>query len=269
MYPRISIIIVNYNTRDLLFNCLTSIKESISIDYEVLVIDNNSTDDSFAKCSVFGDDERFKLIFSNENSGFAKGNNKAVGYASGEIFHFLNPDTEVDKSLNDDYIEVINNPDAVFINPLINSDGSLDNRMMPIPSLKNIFYWDFNRKKAQYWFKGASIIISESNFKKIGGWCEDYFMYAEDLDLFYRIWSNAIPIKMLKSKILHHGYGSSKNEWTDLEREIMVQKSKRIFYKKFYSRLEYVSVEIYFIFHKLLRHPSQLPIEIKSLFLSK
>ena len=70
MKPQISIIIVNYNSGELLYNCLTSIKEKLSANYETVVVDNNSTDNSIALCGTFEGDSRFKFIRSTENLGF-------------------------------------------------------------------------------------------------------------------------------------------------------------------------------------------------------
>ena len=269
MQPDISIIIVNYNTRNLLYECLSSIAENISSNIEVVVLDNASSDDSFHKCKKFSDDIRFHLIKSDVNLGFAKGNNLAVKHSSGKILHFLNPDTKVMNDLNEDYQIVIADPSAVYVNPLMNPDGSRENSSMSLPFLKDIFKWIFYRKKARFWYKGASMIISRYNYNHLGGWSEDYFIYAEDLDFFYRFWMNSIPIKELKSTILHYGGGSSSNVWSNLEREVMVQRSNRVFYKKYSTHSEYVTVKLYFILHNLLKRPKRVPLEIRAWLLSK
>ena len=90
----VSIIIVNYNTRELLRNCLASIRDNLTTDYETIVVDNASTDNSMALCEDFRQDRRFIFIRNEENLGFAKANNIGAAAASGRILHFLNPDTE-------------------------------------------------------------------------------------------------------------------------------------------------------------------------------
>lgn len=268
MNNKISIIIVNYNTRDLLHNCLKSIKENITVDYQVIVVDNDSHDNSVLQCLSLFEDERFILVKAGENLGFAKANNIGASVATGGIFHFLNPDTEVDNTLNKDYEEVILNRDKLYVNPLINRDGSLENDKMPLPVLKDLFRWNLNRSKSRYWYKGASIIISKENFSLIGKWCEDYFLYAEDLDLFMCAWNKGLRIGMLHSHIYHLGGGSSSNQWSDLEREIMVQKSNRKFYERHFSKLQFLLVKIYFLFHNLLKRPSSVPFYLKAWRLS-
>ena len=89
----ISIIIVNYNSGAFLFNCVNSIITNLSdIDYEILVVDNKSSDDSFDRCKAIMNN-RLKLIQSNANLGFSKANNLGADRATGKILHFLNPDT--------------------------------------------------------------------------------------------------------------------------------------------------------------------------------
>ncbi len=268
MNKKISIIIVNYNTKDLLYDCLKSIQDNIEVDYEVIVVDNNSKDYSVAKCEPLFADPRFVLLNAGVNLGFAKANNIGASCAAGGILHFLNPDTTLDKSMNKDYRRVILNNDLLYVNPLVNKDGSLENDKMPLPLIKDLFYWNFNRTKSRFWYKGASVIISKDNFSLIGKWCEDYFLYAEDLDLFYMAWSKGVRIGMLDSGIYHFGGGSSSNKWSDLEREVMVQRSNRLFYKKHFSKTHFLLVKLYFLLHNLLKHPSSVPMYIKAWKLS-
>ena len=255
----ISIIIVNYNTGDLLLNCLRSICANVKINYEVVVADNASSDGSFDKCiAEFSQDSRYLFFCFLANLGFAKANNMAADRATGRIFHFLNPDTEVPAGMDTDYGKVMDSPDAVYINPLVNGDGSLENAGMPFPTVKNMFLWYFNRKKAGLWFRGASLIVSRDNFEKAGRWCEDYFMYAEDLDFFYNIHLNSVPVKYLQCRIFHLGGGSSSKRWTGSEREAAVEASNRIFYAKHFTHREYILIKVYFLFHYIFRHPSRV-----------
>ena len=263
MAAEVSIIIVNYNTGVLLYNCLKSIREHVGLDYEVIVADNNSGDDSVTRCAQFWSDDRFRLISIGENLGFSRANNIAASGATGKIFHFLNPDTELAAGMTRDYITALRNPENVYVNPLMNSDGSLENDRMPVPVLKNIILWNKDRGKARYWYKGASVIISGYNFRKIGGWCEDYFLFSEDLDLFYEIWEHGIPIKELPAVIYHLGGGSTRAV-SSVDREIMVQKSLRLFFRKHYSTLQYVLCKLYYLLHNLVRHPSAVPLYLKA-----
>lgn len=265
----ISIIIVNYNTGDLLYNCLKSIADSLSCRYEVIIVDNDSSDSSFLDCErSFSSTPGFVFVQTGENLGFAKANNIGAGLAKGSILHFLNPDTEVRPSLDADYANVLSDPFSLYVNPLVNRDGSLENDRMPVPCIRDLVMWTFHRSSARFWYKGASVILSAANFRKIGGWSEDYFLYSEDLDLFYKVWLCGIQIKTLKSYIFHLGQGSSSRRWSNIEREVVVQKSMRIFFSKYFSTMEYIMVKLWFLFHNMLRHPRTVPFYLKAWYLS-
>ena len=268
MKPEISIIIVNYNTGSLLYNCLKSIESNTDIGYEVLVADNCSSDDSVARCEEFWADSRFHLIRLADNLGFSKANNIAASKASGRIFHFLNPDTELAGGITEDYREALMHDEAVYVNPLVNRDGSLENDRMPLPLLRDILLWNIGSPKARYWYKGASVIVSSDNFHKAGGWCEDYFLFAEDLDLFYEFWRHRIPVRETGTRIFHLGGGSTSSVWESLDREVMVQKANRIFFRRHFSHAQYMLSKLYFLFHNLFRHPSRVPFYIRAWRLS-
>ena len=268
MAAEVSIIIVNYNTGRLLRNCLESIRASLTVDYEVIVTDNASTDDSIVMCAEFEDDPRFIFLRQPDNYGFAKANNIGASRSSGTLLHFLNPDTEVSPGLNEDYRNALHFPDQVYVNPLRNPDGSVENRPMPLPLIRDMFFWYVRRSRARVWYRGASVIISKHNFDAVGGWSEDYFMYAEDLDLFYSLWLRGISVRLADSQIFHLGGGSSSKRWSSLEREVVVQRSSRIFYRKYFSKFQYVTIKLYFIFHYLAKDPVRVPRDIRAWRLS-
>ena len=236
MTPEVSIIIVNYNTGNLLYNCLKSIKANAGTGFEVIVADNNSGDGSISCCADFWNDGRFRLLQLDRNYGFSRANNMGAALASGTILHFLNPDTELQQGIDQDYAEIM--------------------------------LWNMGSPKARYWYKGASVIISSRNFRRLGGWCEDYFLFAEDLDLFYRIMEQGIPVREAGSVIFHLGGGSTSSLWKSLDREIMVQKSNRIFFRKYFSGREYLKSKLYYLFHNLVKHPSAVPSYIRAWYLS-
>lgn len=268
MRPDVSIIIVNYNTGSLLADCLESISSSLSADYEVIVADNASSDGSAERCRHFREDSRFRLLELGSNMGFSKANNVAAAAASGRMFHFLNPDTRLTPGMDGDYRTALADPGAVYVNPLVNRDGSTENGRMPLPLLRDILLWNIGSSRARYWYKGASVIVSPENFRLAGGWCEDYFLYAEDLDLFCRIWRLGIPVRELPTPIYHFGGGSSSSVWSSLDREVMVQKSNRLFFRRNFSRTQYLLSKLYFLFHNLFRHPSRVPLYVRAWILS-
>ena len=293
MKPQISIIIVNYNSGELLFNCLTSIKRELQqCKYEVVVVDNCSTDNSIGLCAGFETQEPagqmpeggakipeggakipeggakmrqlFKIIRSGENLGFAKGCNLGAEHSCGEILHFLNPDTQLQPGADLDYAKVIHSPDKIYVTPLINRDGTTENGKMAIPMLRDIFWWNLNRSRARFWCKGASVIVSRENFEKVGRWCEEYFMYGEDTDLFYSFWKHNMEIEMLQVPVFHYGGGCSENVWSNIRREVIVQRSFRRFFRRHSNMVHYVCVKLYYLMHNLIKHPSKVPFDIKA-----
>lgn len=197
----LSIIIVNYNGKKYLKDCLDSIYEKCSkMDFEIVVIDNNSSDDSigFIKANY----NEVILIESQENFGFAKGNNKAVKYANGEYILLLNNDTV----LLDDIAPAINalkkneNVGAVGIKML---DGN-KNYSLSVGNFPNPFslvrFSIFQKKEADFvsgnfrestynvdWITGAFLLTKKEYWSSINGLDEDYFMYVEDVDFCKKI----------------------------------------------------------------------------------
>lgn len=264
MRSLVSIIIVNYNSGELLYNCLRSIRDCLEMEYEVIVVDNASTDTSLSMVHEFEDNPSFRFIKSEENLGFAKGCNLGATLAKGAVFHFLNPDTELQRGMDRDYLFTLRFPDKVYVTPLLNRDASLENGKMVLPLLKDIFWWNVNRKRARFWCKGASVIIPKNLYNKVGGWSEDYFMYGEDLDLFYNFWRLGINVEILHTPVFHFGGGCSKNVWNSFEREVKVQRSFKLFYSKYFPKWKYVAVKCYFLLHNLLKHPSKVKGDIKA-----
>lgn len=265
MGNKVSFIIVNYNTGGLLRNCLESIRNNVKLPFEVIVVDNHSSDESLNLCNkIFLSDERYCSLPLDENIGFAKGCNYGAKMSSGNFLYFLNPDTEIEHSLDRDISYVMEHPDTVYVSPLVNPNGSEENPKRVMPTLKNIFLWNIRSRKAAYWYKGASVFLSREMFIHLGQWPEDYFMYSEDLDLFFNIWKKGIPVKKLSTPILHFGGVSSSKVWSSLEREIAVQTSFRIFYDKYFPTKDYNAVKIYFLLHNLFRHPKRALMDIKA-----
>lgn len=266
MTPSISIIIVNYNSKDLLLACLESILHNIFVKYEVVVVDNASTDDSYLKAKNAINDQRFKFVESDKNLGFAKANNLGYRYSVGNILHFLNPDTLLSPALNKEYEQIVKKPSNVYVSPLINPDGSIANSRNVIPTISNEIYRLIFKSKVKYWYIGASVIISKENFEKIHYWTEDYFMYSEDLDLFYKINRHSIPVRILNAQIIHLGGGCSSSVWASLEREIYIEKSYKKFFKINRSIIEYYLIKILELIYLLIISPNKAYFKFKAFY---
>lgn len=207
---QLSVIILNYNVRYFLEQCVLSVQKAIqNIEAEIIVIDNNSSDDSCAMMK-----ERFphiKLIENKENSGFPKGNNIAVKEAKGEYVCILNPDTVV----AEDTFEKILNTEHWKLNTgivgckLIDGTGNFlpeSKRGIPTPwvaftkifGLYKLFPNStlFNQYYAQHLGEnqtgkvdilvGAFMVMKRELYQALEGFDENCFMYADDIDLSYR-----------------------------------------------------------------------------------
>jgi GT2 family glycosyltransferase len=139
---------------------------------------------------------------------------------------------------------------------------------MEIPFLKEILLWNVSRSKAKYWCRGASVIISRENFEKVGRWCEEYFIYGEDMDLFYSFWKHNLEIITLEVPVFHYGGGCSQNVWSNLQREIIVQKSFRRFFRRHSNMLHYTLVKLYYLMFNLIKHPKRVLFDIKAWYKS-
>ncbi len=208
---KLSIVIVNYNVKHFLGQCLNSVKRGIEhLDTEVFVVDNASSDGS---CDMVR--EMFPwvtLIASPVNLGFSKGNNLAIEKASGQYVLLLNPDTVVAEDTFDKCIEFMDgNPDAGALGVrMIDGKGNFlpeSKRGLPTPSvafcktfgLSKIFPKSktFNRYHLGFLpehetneveiLSGAFMLMRKAALDKTGLLDETFFMYGEDIDLSYRI----------------------------------------------------------------------------------
>lgn len=261
----VSIIIVNYNSGSFLYECLKSIINALTIDYEVIVVDNHSSDDSMYRCRSFKSDN-VRFVFHPENCGFSKANNQGACQSRGRILHFLNPDTRLSPAMNADYRRVISRyaggREGVYINPMENRDGSREYGRNYIPLPLNYLKYLFCRERALFYYIGATVILPRKTFDKIGGWNELFFMYEEDMELFYRLHLYRIPVYELPAVIEHYGGACSAGAWSSFERELLIQKSLRLFYVHYRSVLEYWLMQL-FIVLSFIKRPKRAWWQIK------
>jgi len=207
--PELSIVIVNFNTKAVTLACLKSLYQyTDGVNFEVIVVDNASTDGSVEVLSGFGEKQtNFKLIRSKENRGFGVGNNLGAKEAKGKYLLFLNSDTLLTEN-NLPYCiqQMQNDPDiGVYSCNLVNKDGSHQPSGGFFPNLKNLFAWQLflddlplvtklfqsihphSLESSPDWVTGAFMIIPAKLYQKAGGFDENIFMYAEELELCYRI----------------------------------------------------------------------------------
>jgi GT2 family glycosyltransferase len=209
---KFSIIIVNFNTRELLGNCLNSLYSDLGdMKAEVWVVDNGSMDGTL---NMIQDQfPQVSLISNNENIGFARANNQAMRQANGEIWILLNPDTVVIHGFAHRILDAFEaNPDAGVVAPqLQNENGSIQPSWGIFASPFTEFFFQFllykllpsplplgntiNRLQQKsysisheiQWASGACLAIRKQVVAKVGLLDENIFMYGEDMEWCWRV----------------------------------------------------------------------------------
>ncbi|MBI3396903.1 glycosyltransferase family 2 protein [Candidatus Woesebacteria bacterium] len=267
---KVSIIILSYNTKELLKKCLDSLggvgKE---LDFEIIISDNGSTDGTLdllkrLKMEKFKD---LKIVENPENLGFAKGNNRAKRVVQGEYVLFLNSDTEVCPGVLKNTVAYLdkNNDVGALTCKLVLPDGNLDKdvrRSFPTPwvSFTHFTHLDriFTRSKifSRYWceysdpdqtqevdvIQGAFFLARKNLLDEVGWFDEDYFLDGEDIDLCWKIKEKGYKIIYYPQVSILHVKGASKGKNHFLENKPKLHdrlryamsgvESMEIFYKK-------------------------------------
>jgi len=257
----LSIIILSYNTCALTLKTLETVFHSlnnVNFQYEVIVFDNASTDDSVKKISQqFGN--KVNLITSSVNLGFAKGNNEAVKKGKGRVLLFLNSDIEViDQGISQlyDFFIAYEKEDQIVGAKLLNQDFSSQASAGPFYSLLVVFaalflkgdYYGLTRYSPNAickvdWVSGACFMISKNNFLKLKGFDENIFMYMEEVDLMFRAKkSDMQTVFYPQAQFIHLGTGSAKSRKEPI---INVYRGFLYFYKKHHSISENIILKFF------------------------
>ncbi|MDZ7697003.1 MAG: glycosyltransferase family 2 protein [Deltaproteobacteria bacterium] len=250
----ISIIIINWNTRDLLLQCLSSIQKTVwdAIAYEVWVVDNASSDGSSAAVR-----ERFPhthLIQNRVNEGFAVANNRALEKMAGRYALLLNTDAELTPdAVRTLYTFMETHPHAAMAcGQLLNPDGSKQNSIANFPSfpvllfnetlLRILFPRRFPSKRKDYKAPmeiesciGACMMVRKSAMDQVGLLDERYFFFLEETDWAYRMKRAGLNIYFVPSARIFHAQGKSVKR--RLDGRILFYRSRYAFFKKWRPRM--------------------------------
>lgn len=254
---KLSIVIVNYNVRYYVEQCLLSVEKALyGVCGEVFVVDNHSTDDSVAYLrSKF---PWVRYIENDENKGFSYANNQAIREARGEYVLLLNPDTFIGERTLRECIDFMDkNPQAGMCGVgMLKVDGSFapeSRRGIPTPfvafckmtGLGALFPKSrlFGRYYMQYLNKqainpievvsGAFMFIRKEALDKVGLLDETFFMYGEDIDLSYRVLKGGYQNYYIPTQILHYKGESTKKD--SLKYVNAFHKAMMIFFKKHFA----------------------------------
>ena len=257
----ISFIIVNWNTRDILINCLNSIyKTAGDIDYEICVVDNNSTDGS--QEAIRKHFPEVNLIENNTNTGFAHANNQAIKIMQGRFALLLNSDAILQEGAVRNLLSFMDGfPGAGIAGAqLLNDDGSKQNSIDNFPSLETEV---FNKSILRFFFPnkypgksrsyqspievdsviGACMMVREEAMEEVGIFDEDYFIFLEETDWCFRMHKNGWKVYHVPdARVIHlSGYSKRKSPW---ESQIEYYKSLYMFFRKNRGVVPYIVLRI-------------------------
>lgn len=262
--PDLSVIIVNWNVRDLLRACLRSVARCPS-PLEIIVVDNASTDGSVEM--VAREFPEVRLIANPDNRGFTRGNNQGVALARGRYVLFLNPDTEVVGDALATMIAYMDaHPEVGVLGPELRyGDGSLQSSRRRFPTLMTALFestplawrWPDNPWARRYrmeegaeaggrgrgdggqevdWLVGAALLARRAVLAQIGGFDEGYFMYSEEVDWCRRAKDAGWRIVYLPDARIIHYEGKSSGQVV-AARHIRFNTSKVRYFRKFHGPL--------------------------------
>ncbi|MCI0519394.1 MAG: glycosyltransferase family 2 protein [Chloroflexi bacterium] len=253
---RLSVVIVSWNTAELLRACLKSVLAELPADgCEVFVVDNASTDGSAAM--MHSDFPAVKLIENAENVGFARANNLALRRAQGEMILLLNPDTEVKPGALGALLRFMAaQPGAGAAGArLLNADGSLQYSCSPAPTLaseaRRLFHlpgmrpdgyypmetWSLDAPQEVDVLLGACLLLRREALEQAGPMDEDYFMYSEEVDLCRRVQKQGWKLFWVpQAQVVH--YGGQSTRQAAVAMFLRLYQGKVIYFRKHHGWLK-------------------------------
>lgn len=216
--PKISIIIVNYNGKKWLNDCLSSIEKQTYTNYEVIFVDNNSFDGSVEY--VRKHFSNTKIIENKKNLGFAGGNNAGYKASNGEILLFLNNDTYFDKDFLKEYVKVFDDEKVAIAQSklVLTDENTIDSCgsfwtdttfMYYYGNGKNASLDKYNKKFKVFSIKGASFMVRREVIERIGLFDEDFWNYYEETDFCHRAWIAGYQSWYCPNAVCYHAQGGT------------------------------------------------------------
>lgn len=252
----LTVVVVNWNVRDLLRCCLASIDNS-HLSLETFVVDNGSSDGSLQM--VRDEFPKVRLIANQDNLGFTAANNQALAQSQGRYLVLLNPDAElVGDALGQMVAYLESHPDVGVLGPQLRyPDDTVQSSRRRFPTLATAFaestiiqqWWPDNGILRRYyvsdnpenitqpvdWVMGACMMVRREAYEQVGGLDEGFFMYSEELDWCRRIKDAGWGVFYLPAAVVIHHEGKS-SEQVVPERHIHFQSSKVRYFRKHHGR---------------------------------
>jgi GT2 family glycosyltransferase len=252
----LSIICVNWNSDDYLRACIESIQRyTHGIDFEIIVVDNASTEGSIERLQESFPDVVF--VKSETNLGFSRANNLGYLHSTGDCLLFLNPDTKLIGAAIEPMLECLRaKPDAGIVGGrLLNADGSVQTTaIQTFPTILNqlldVEYLRLRWPANNLWnisplfrhteepvrvqmISGACMLLKRTVFEKAGRFSEDYFMYAEDIDLNFKVCSQGLSnYYVAGAQVIHFGGRSSSHQRVSQWATMMKFRAMMVYFRK-------------------------------------
>lgn len=293
---QVSIIIVNYNTKDITENCIASIiSQAKDVEYEIILVDNASSDGSK---EYFEKRNGIHYIYSNENLGFGRANNLGAEKAKGELLFLLNSDTILIensiKKMCDFFYENENKLNIGVLGcKLIDAKHEVAHSggYFPTPFSEYLLMFSsyFKFKNAEFIIDenkeyqmiekvtGADMLLRKTLFDSVSGFSPLFFMYFEETDMQKRISKRKYKNYIYNNTSIIHLEGASFNKVIANSKRVIVQRSKNLYFRRnFSSYILYVFVDMFFNLLRLFnsnytKHENMIFIKenIKSYFSNK
>ncbi|MEK7100449.1 MAG: glycosyltransferase family 2 protein [Patescibacteria group bacterium] len=260
-YPKVSIIITNYNGGQILLDCIESVKKIDYPNFELVLIDDNSTDGSYEK--VLKNKESLQLVYfkNNVNLGFVRSNNKGFELSSGKYVLLLNNDTTVNKDLLTKLISRMETDPKIGAAQakikMMDNPKYLDNSGSYLTKTGFLIHWGFGKKNTEefssekiiFSAKGACLMTKKEIIEKVGLFDKDFVSYFEESDFCWRVWLAGYTVYFLPQTYINHKLGFS---YSKINQELVNYNSFKNRILSLYKNLETKNLFLIFIPHILI-----------------
>lgn len=217
--PLVSVLIVNWNGGEIFKDCLLSLSKIDYPNWELIVVDNGSTDRSEKLPEKILISTKCKIIKNTKNMGFAPANNRGVKEGEGKYVLLLNNDTKVEKNFLTKLVERMESDSGIgVIQPkifLMDKPGYLDNAGSFLTRIGFLHHWGFMQKDGPefgtereiFSAKGACMLIRKSVIDKVGLFDKDFFSYFEESDFCWRVWLSGYKVLFYPGSQIYHKLG--------------------------------------------------------------
>lgn len=217
--PKVSIVVTNYNGGRIFWNCLASVEKIDYPNFEVIVVDDGSTDGSYEKAENNKWKADFKFLKNKKNLGFAGANNEGYKNSVGDYILLLNNDTTVDKKLLSKLVDRLEIDLSIGVAQakiyMMDNPKYLDNAGAFLTKTGFLSHWGFGKKdnveytkeREIFSAKGACMFIRRNVIQKLGLFDSDYVSYMEETDFCWRVWLSGWRIIFFPDTFIYHKLG--------------------------------------------------------------